>query len=67
MPEYELRLRFTAGGDFQAWRLAKAWADTCAAEYDTRFEAVLRVLSDDDEPAPRGGYQAVTNDGEQTL
>lgn len=45
MPEYELRLRFTAADDGQASRLAAAWADTCAAEYGTRM-AGLQPVSD---------------------
>lgn len=37
MPEYEMRLRFTAASDTQAERLAEAWAGTCAAEYGTTY------------------------------
>ena len=37
MPEYELRLRFTAANGLQASRLAEAWAGTCAAEYGTTY------------------------------
>lgn len=37
MPEYELRLRFTAADGSQASRLAEAWAGTCAAEYGTTY------------------------------
>lgn len=44
MPEYELRLRFTAADGNQASRLAAAWADTCAAEYGTCY-AGLQVVS----------------------
>lgn len=40
MPDYEMRLRFTAADDAQAQRLARAWADTCAAEYGTRYAGV---------------------------
>ena len=43
MPEYELRLRFTAANGLQASRLAEAWADTCAAEYGTRYAGVQRI------------------------
>lgn len=43
MPEYELRLRFTAADDAQAERLAEAWADTCAAEYGTRMAGFERI------------------------
>lgn len=46
MPEYELRLRFTAADDHQADRLADAWADTCAAEYSTRFAGWVRLPDD---------------------
>lgn len=45
MPEYEMRLRFTAADDGQASRLAAAWADTCAAEYGTVY-AGLQLVSD---------------------
>lgn len=43
MPEYELRLRFTAADAYQAVRLAGAWADTCAAEYGTRHAGLAAV------------------------
>lgn len=46
MPEYELRLRFTAADDQQAARLALAWADTCAAEYSTRLAGFERLTRD---------------------
>ena len=43
MPEYRLSLDFTAADDTQAERLAEAWADTCAAEYGTRYGGVQRL------------------------
>lgn len=43
MPEYELRLRFTAASSTQASRLAQAWAGTCAAEYNTRYAGFRQV------------------------
>lgn len=43
MPEYRLTLDFTAADDAQAERLAEAWADTCAAEYGTRYAGFERL------------------------
>ena len=43
MPEYALRLDFTAADNAQAERLAAAWADTCAAEYGTRYRGLVRL------------------------
>ena len=65
MPEYELRLRFTAANGAQASRLAEAWADTCAAEYGTRYGGLWVVagsqpsthpldVSADPDPSARG-------------
>ena len=48
MPEYEMRLRFTAADGSQASRLAEAWAGTCAAEYGTRYCGIWVV---EEEPA----------------
>lgn len=45
MPEYELRLRYEAADDFQAWRLGHAWAETCSAEYGTREPGVWSATS----------------------
>lgn len=46
MPEYRLSLDFTAADDAQAERLALAWADTCAAEYGTRYAGFERLTRD---------------------
>lgn len=56
MPEYELRLRFTAASDFQAWRLGSAWAETCAAEYGTRYAGLVRI-SEESLQDPRKDYK----------
>lgn len=43
VPEYRLSLDFTAADGLQASRLAAAWADTCAAEYGTRYRGIELV------------------------
>ncbi len=40
---YAIRLDFTAASDEQAERLAAAWADTCAAEYGTTYQGLVRL------------------------
>lgn len=45
MPEYEMRLRFTAADDSQATRLAQSWSDTCGAEYGTRYAGLTPAIS----------------------
>lgn len=54
MPEYELRLRFTAADGLQASRLADAWACTCAAEYGTRYAGFTLVEQDEPPPSEKG-------------
>lgn len=61
MPEYELRLRFTAADDAQAQRLAEAWAGTCAAEYSTRYAGVHRV--EDGTLCAERGHMPLLNGG----
>ena len=64
MPEYEMRLRFTAADGLQASRLAEAWAGTCAAEYGTRY-AGIELVEDVDARTKLGRYRLfITSDVE---
>ena len=51
---YVMQLEFGAADDAQASRLAQAWADTCAAEYGTKYLGFTEVVPrhEADAPAP---------------
>jgi hypothetical protein len=55
MPEFELRLRFNAANAVQADRLAVSWAETCTAEYGTRYAGWVRAEDEPRGPSTPGG------------